>query len=371
MKLLIINEVCGHTSTGKICAKIGDSYISKGWDVKIAYGRDGYVPDKYKEYAVRIGNDLDVRVAALQVRLLDNAGLANVKATKNFLKWMDNYKPDMIWLHNLHGYYINIKLLFEWLKKHPKIEKRWTLHDCWAFTGHCTYFEMVNCERWKTQCYGCIQKNRYPKSYLLDRSKVNYKKKKGIFTKVENLVIYTPSGWLANLVKESFLGEYSVEVHYNLIDKSVFKPTPSEFRNKYSLINKKIILGVANIWDERKGLNDFIQLANQILSNEVIVLVGLTKAQIERLPTNIIGIEKTKNAVELAEIYSAADVFFNPTYEDNYPTVNLEAEACGLPVITYDTGGCRETISDIRSKVISKGIKYFLDAYNENFDGKN
>lgn len=361
MKLLIINEVCGHTSTGKICGKIGDHYNSKGWDVKIAYGRDGYVPDKYKKYAVRIGNDLDVRVAALQVRVFDNAGFANIKATKKFLKWVDDYKPNMIWLHNLHGYYINIKLLFEWLKENPNIEKRWTLHDCWSFTGHCTHFESVACNRWKQKCYSCVQKKRYPKSILLDQSRRNYCIKKEIFSNVQNLHIYTPSKWLAQHVKDSFLGEYPIEVRYNTIDKSTFKPTKSEFRSKYNLEEKKIILGVANIWDERKGLNDFLELAKQLSKNEVIVLVGLTKTQINRMPKNIIGIEKTKDARELAAIYTAADIFFNPTYEDNYPTVNLEAEACGLPVVTYDTGGCEETISNINSKVIPKGIEYFLN----------
>ena len=361
MKVLFINAVCGTGSTGKICADLAKKYEAEGHGVKIAYGRHGYVPEEYKKYAVRIGNDFDVKLHALQTRIFDNHGFASKKETKKFLKWADEYSPDLLWLHNLHGYYINIELLFQWIKKHPKMHIKWTLHDCWAFTGHCAHFTAVGCEKWKIHCSNCEQKKQYPASLFLDNSYKNFEVKKQLFTSVKNLEIIVPSNWLADLVKQSFLKEYPIKVVYNQIDTNIFKPTKSNFKEKYNLTNKKIILGVANVWDDRKGLNDFIKLSEMISDNYKIVLVGLTKKQIKELPNNILGIERTKNQKELAEIYSSSYVFFNPTYEDNYPTVNLEAEACGIPVITYDTGGCSETLKTKKSVCIKKDLNKLIN----------
>ncbi len=355
MKILFINSVCGIGSTGRICAKLAQQFEKEGHTVKIAYGRNSFVPEQYKKYAVRIGSEFDVKLHALQTRLFDKHGFASKNATKEFLKWADNYNPDLVWLHNIHGYYINIEMLFDWIKSRPNMQTKWTLHDCWAFTGHCSYFTMAACNKWQTCCQNCPQTRNYPKSYF-DNSKNNFARKKAAFTGVKNLKIITPSKWLADLVKQSFLKEYPVEVIYNTIDKSIFKPTPSDFRKKHGLENKKIILGVASVWEGRKGLADFIKLAKMLGDNYKIVLVGLTDKQIKTLPQNCLGIKRTSIPQELAAIYTAADVFFNPTYEDNYPTVNLEAQACGTPVITYDTGGARETIYTENSKVIPVGL---------------
>jgi glycosyltransferase involved in cell wall biosynthesis len=344
MKVLFINAVCGTGSTGKICAELAERYENDGHEVKIAYGRHSYVPEKYQKYAVRIGNDLDVKLHALSTRLTDRHGLGSKKATKEFLKWAEEYSPDLLWLHNIHGYYINYEMLFAWIKKHPEMEVKWTLHDCWTFTGHCCYFSMVGCEQWKTACANCIQKNTYPTTNLLSNVKDNYNRKKIAFTGVKNMTLITPSKWLADLVSQSFLKEYPVKVIYNTIDTGIFKPTSSDFRERYGLEDKKIILGVASIWDYRKGLDDFIKLSQMLDDKYAIVLVGLSEKQLKTLPKNIIGIKRTNGQKELAEIYTAADVFVNPTYEDNYPTVNLEARACGTPVITYRTGGSVESV---------------------------
>ncbi len=341
MKILLINSVCGIRSTGRICTDLAEGYEKEGHEVKIAYGRES-VPEKYQKYAIRIGTELGVRFSALHTRMTDKHGFSNVHATKKFLEWAEEYQPDLLWLHNLHGYYINIELLFAWIKKHPDMQVKWTLHDCWAFTGHCSYFTMAECDQWKTHCMHCVQSNRYPVSYT-DHCQGNFDRKKAAFCGVKNMILITPSKWLAGLVKESFLSEYPVEVHYNTIDTNVFKPTPSNFRERYGLQNKKIVLGVASVWDERKGLNDFYKLSEMLDERFIIVLVGLTSKQLKTLPRKIIGITRTNNVKELAEIYTAADVFVNPTYEDNYPTVNLEAQACGTPVITYDTGGSPES----------------------------
>lgn len=248
MKILLVNSVCGVTSTGKICTDLAQAFEQAGHEVKVAYGRvDKGMPEKFDKYGKRIGTDFDVKIHGLQTRLLDRHGFGSKGATIQFLKWVDEYKPDIIHLHNLHGYYINIEILFRYIKE-KNLPVVWTLHDCWAMTGHCTHFNAVGCEKWKKGCNHCPQKHIYPESKLVDRSKENYKDKKRILTGVNNLVITTPSAWLQSIVKQSFLKEYDVHVVNNGIDTSLFRPTPSDLRKQYGLENKKIVLGVANGW---------------------------------------------------------------------------------------------------------------------------
>ncbi len=354
MRILLINSVCGIRSTGRICTDLAERLSAEGHEVRIAYGR-AHVPARYEKYAIRIGTETDVKLHGLQTRLLDTHGFGSQKATRRFLQWADEFDPALLWLHNLHGYYINVEALFAWIKTRPQMVVKWTLHDCWAFTGHCSYFDAVHCVQWESHCQRCVQKNEYPASYVCDNCRNNFMRKKAAFTGVQNMTILTPSQWLAGLVQRSFLGGYPVEVHNNTIDTKVFKPTPGTFRTKHGLMDKRIILGVASSWDARKGLHDFIRLSALLEEPYVIVLVGLTKKQIGQMPGKIVAIQRTENPEELAEIYSAADVFFNPTYEDTYPTVNLEAEACGTPVVTYRTGGAPETIRLAHSCVVEAG----------------
>lgn len=354
MKVLMINSVCGIRSTGRICTDLADTLTSEGHEVKIAYGRET-VPEQYQHYAVRIGNTIDLQSHALKTRLWDNHGFASKKATLDFLEWADTYDPDLLWLHNLHGYYLNVEILFNWIKQRPQMQVKWTLHDCWAFTGHCTYFTMVHCDRWKEHCRTCPQKKDYPSSYGKDNSYLNFERKRSAFTGVKQMTLITPSQWLADLVKQSFLGEYPVEVRYNTVNTDIFKPTYGDFKEQYGLQNKRMILGVASVWSARKGLQDFIKLAEMLDERYAIVLVGLDEKQKAHIPANILAVPNVTRVEELAEIYTAADVLFNPTYEDNYPTVNLEAEACGTPVITYRTGGAPETIHRKDSTVIDVG----------------
>lgn len=352
MKVLFINSVCGIGSTGRICTDLANEFEARGDEVKIAYGRAGFVPEPFRRFAVRIGTDKDVKLHALKTRLTDRHGLGSKCATKRFLKWAEEYNPDLLWLHNLHGYYLNYELLFAWIKKHPEMQVKWTLHDCWAFTGHCAHFSTVNCLQWQTKCLRCPQKARYPAS-LHDGCRENFNRKKAAFSGVKSMTLIVPSNWLANLVKQSFLKDYPVEVRYNTINTNIFKPTESDFRKRHDLQNKKIILGVASEWSERKGLNDFLKLASLLDNSYAIVLVGLNKKQIRQLPANVLGIERTANAKELAGIYTAADIFLNLTYEDNYPTVNLESQACGTPCITYRTGGSVESVP--KENVVEQG----------------
>lgn len=343
MKFLFVNSVCGIRSTGRIVTDLAEARMAEGHECIIAYGRE-IVPEKYKSLSYRIGTDVRVNINGFKARLLDNEGFNARHETETFIEFANNYNPDVIWLHNLHGYYINIDLLFNWIKSRPHMQVKWTLHDCWAFTGHCTHFMLAKCEKWKTECSYCPQKSCYPASILKDNSEQNYNRKKAAFTGVKNMTLITPSRWLADLVKHSFLGDYPIEVQYNTIDLNVFKPTPSNFRETFGLTDKKIILGVASVWDERKGLTDFIRLSEMIDDRYAIVLVGVNKKQAKFLPRSITTILRTNNTRELAEIYTAADVFVNMTYEDNYPTVNLESQACGTPCLTYRTGGSVESV---------------------------
>lgn len=365
MKILMINEVCGHTSTGKICTDIAVRLEKSGHNVKIAYGRDNYVPKQYQTYAVKIGNLLSVYFHALSTRLFDNTGFAGKSATRRFLRWVDKYRPDVIHLHNLHGYYINIPLLFEYIKK-KNIPVVWTLHDCWPLTGHCPCFDYAECEKWKTGCGNCPQKKRYPASLLFDNSKKNFLRKKELFSGVKDLVLVTPSLWLKGIVGESILKEYPCVVINNGIDVNLFRPVESDLREKYSLENKAVILGVASVWNKIKGIDVFFELGIKLPENYRIVLIGLTKEQIAEAPENIICIEKTKDITELAKWYSTADYFVNPTFEDNYPSVNLEAIACGTPVISFPTGGSPESAEIYGTTTGEKSVEALVEIIENN-----
>ena len=348
MKILQINSVCGVGSTGRIATDLYKVLEEQGHECKIAYGR-GTAPKGID--SIKIGSNLDNYMHVLKTRVFGKHGFGSVSSTMKFIEDVKEYDPDIIHLHNIHGYYINIEILFNYLKEANK-PVIWTLHDCWAFTGHCAYFDYVGCDKWKNGCNKCPQKEGYPTSKVFDNSKLNYEKKRELFTSIKNMTIVTPSKWLANLVKESFLGKYPVEVINNGIDLEVFKPTESDFRERYNLQDKFIILGVASVWEERKGLKYFIELSKELSADYKVVVVGVTEKQKKELPNNILAITRTNNVKELAEIYTAVDVFVNPTLEDNFPTTNLEALACGTPVITFNTGGSVESIDNKNGIVV-------------------
>jgi putative colanic acid biosynthesis glycosyltransferase len=352
-KLFQINSVVNSGSTGRIAEEIGQLAIKNGWRSYIAYGRD----DRPSEsQLIKIGNDWGIKWHGLQTRLFDKHGLASKKATNELVEKINEIKPNIIHLHNLHGYYLNIEILFHYLAS-AGIPVVWTLHDCWTMTGHCAHFSFIGCEKWKTQCEHCPQKKGYPASYLMDRSFKNYQLKKDLFTSVPQMTLVPVSNWLANIIKDSFLKIYPIKIIYNGVDTKVFSPCSiTEIRQKYKIPeNTFIMLGVASVWSERKGLKDFIQLSESLKNNEMIVLVGLTNKQMKNLPSNILGISRTENVHQLAELYSLADVFVNPTWEDNFPTTNIEALGCGTPVITYRTGGSPEAITPETGFVVEQG----------------
>lgn len=374
MKVWEINCVCGIRSTGRICTDLAEVLKENGHECKIAYGRES-VPEKYRSIAYRIGTENDVRLHALKSRLFDASGFGSKRATERLVENIREYDPDIIHLHNIHGYYINIEILFDYLKKADK-PVVWTLHDCWAFTGHCSYFSFSECERWKTGCFKCPQKKEYPASLILDRSSENWERKKDLFTGVKRLVCVTPSRWLAELVKASFLKEYRVSVIPNGIDLTVFKPTYGNFKKKLGIEDKKILLGVASVWDRRKGFDTFLKLSPLLNEDEIIVLVGLNKEQLKNLPKNIIGIERTNNINELAEIYTAADVFVNAGQEETMGLTTVEAMACGTPVIVSNLTAIPEVVTadsgivlkSLNPEDIANGIKQVLSgSFNKQY----
>ena len=425
-------------STGSIMRKLHAGLIERGVDSYTFWGRRHETIDSHMQCC---STKPEVCLHGAMTRLFDRMGFYSKRDTARLLKRLDEIDPDVVHLHNIHGYYVNIEMLFDWLASH-RCQVRWTLHDCWALTGHCAYFTYVKCAQWQFRCAylkPCPQLDTYPKTISKFNCARNFEDKRRIFTSVppERMTLISPSQWLADLVSQSFLKDYPVEVRHNTIDKAVFKPTPSDFRERSGVGNRFMVLGVASPWTERKGLSDFVRLAGELDSDRfAVVLVGLSEKQIKQLSKQLVALPKTENSESLAEAYSAADVFvhpgveetfgmtvaeaqacgtpvvvtegsacaeiadpamatiipadlstlkativnlaggrvilmtrtesatqlaaiyttadvfFNPTVEDNFPTVNLEAEACGTPVVTYDTGGCRETLTDCRSVAI-------------------
>jgi glycosyltransferase involved in cell wall biosynthesis len=362
-KLLQINSLVNSGSTGRIAEEIGQMAMAVGWESYIAYGRNNR-PSQSK--LIKIGSDLDIKMHGLQTRLFDRHGLGSKSATRELVEKIEKIKPDIIHLHNIHGYYINIEILFKYLQN-TNIPVVWTLHDCWPITGHCSYFSFVGCDKWKTQCFSCPQKTDYPASWFIDRSEKNFNLKKKLFTSLPNVTLVPVSNWLSGILEESFLQNYPLKVIHNGINTEVFRPsTGVAFRIKHSLENKFILLGVASVWSPRKRMKDFIALSKLLNNDFQIVLVGLTRKQIEQLPDSILGVERTESMEELAEIYVASDVYVNPTYEDNFPTTNLESLACGTPVITYKTGGSPEAIDDLTGIVVEQGnINKLVEAINQ------
>ena len=346
MKIVQINGTCGAGSTGKICVAVSKLLTEKGIENYILYtsGRSDY------QKGIRYMSAPEIKLQALKARIIGNYGFQSKTATKRLIAEIDQIAPNAVHLHNLHSHNVHLGKLFSYLKE-KKIKVFWTFHDCWAFTGYCPYYDLVGCEKWKSPgCNHCPSRKRY--SWFFDRSAFLYKKKKEAFLGLD-LTIITPSQWLADQVKMSFLQDYAAKVINNGIDLSVFYPQESDFRKKYQLEKKYILLGVAFGWGARKGLDVFIRLAEKLDPDRFqIVLVGTDSKVDQYLPKSIISIHRTANQAELAGIYSAADLFVNPTREENFPTVNIESLACGTPIVTYRTGGSPEIIDEKTGMVV-------------------
>ncbi|MDR0832728.1 MAG: glycosyltransferase [Candidatus Symbiothrix sp.] len=352
MILLQINVVNNIYSTGRFVEEIGQLALSNGWTSYIAYGQ---AANPSQSQLIKIGSKWDIYKHGFLTRLTDRHGFGSKRATKKFIQQIETIKPDIIHLHNIHGYYLNIEILFDYLA-HSDIPVVWSLYDCWPITGHCAYFDLVGCNQWQTTCIHCPQKKAYPAGFI-SQAKKNFEQKKELFNQVKNLTLVPGSHWLETIFGQSYLNKYPSHIIYSGINIHDFSPQTnvSEIRKNMGLTGKFVLLGAASTWDIRKGLNDFIALSQLLSSEYQIVLVGLSSSQINDLPSTIIGVERTQSIQKLAELYSLSDVFVNPTHEDTYPTTNLEAMACGTPVITYQTGGSGESVSEKTGIIVEKG----------------
>ena len=346
-----------NTSTGRIMQEIGEIAMANGWDSYIAYsyGRDGIKPCKSK--LMPVGDKLSVAFHGLWTRLTDRHGLASNMATRKFINEIKALQPDIIHIHNVHGYFLNYKLFFEFLKG-IDIPVIWTVHDSWIYTGHCYYYSSIQCDRWMTGCGNCPQQRKFPTSWFVDRSAANFEDKSNSFNSIKDKLTIVPvSEWIRGEMSHSFLKECNFRVIHNGINLDVFDVQPDDkaVREKYGLGDKKIILGLASIWSKEKGWDDFVKMSEMLSDDEVIMMVGVTEKQQEQLLKGVVGIKRTENVRQLAELYSAATAFVNPTWQDNYPTVNLEAIACGTPVVTYRTGGSVEAVTEDTGYVVEQG----------------
>ncbi len=352
-KVFFLNSVCGTGSVGRIVAGLMKELSDRGVDSLAAYGRY-HAPKELS--AFRIGSDLDVYGHGILSRLTDCHGLYSARATKRLVKAIAAYDPDLIHLHNIHGYYLNYPILFDYLR-HAGKRIVWTLHDCWSFTGHCTHYTYLGCRRYKKSCGHCPQLREYPASFLMDHSEKNLARKKASFSGIPELSLVTPSEWLKGEVETSFLKEYPVHVIPTGIDTGVFSPKKEEakrLREQYGLQESFVILGVANPWRERKGISDFAALSELLDDRFRIVMIGVKESQRKHLPKTILSFPKTDSVSELAAWYTLSDVYLNLTLEDTFPTTNLEALSCGTPVITYDAGGSRESLTDETGIVVER-----------------
>lgn len=350
MKILQINCIANSCSTGRIAEQVGELAQQEGWESYIAYGQYAYTSSSK---LIRIANKFDLGIHFIETRLLDRHGLSSRLATKRLIKKVKEINPDIIHLHNIHGYYLNYPILCDYLISSGK-PVVWTMHDCWALTGHCAYFDTANCERWKSGCFQCPLKSIYPKSIFADRSQKNYIQKTQWFTALDNLTIVAVSGWLNDIVKQSILKEKRLELIHNGIDIKRFHPVEN-VDNHYHFQGKKVLLGVVASWTVEKGFYDFISLSKHISDEYCIVMVGVNDSMKKKLPHNIIGINKTENLETLSQLYSRALVLLTLSHNDTFPTTNLEALACGTPVITYPTGGSPEAVDDKTGFVVEAG----------------
>jgi len=352
-KLLQINVTANIGSTGRLAEELGQVAQSLGWESYIAYGRE---MRPSKSHLIRIGNKFDNYLHVIKTRLFDRHNFGSYFATKKLVRNIQKIKPDIIQLHNIHGYYLNIKVFYNFLSQ-SDIPVVWSLHDCWTMTGHCAHFVMAGCEKWKSECYDCPLTRSYPKSLFIDNSRKNYREKKSLFTLPKNITVVSASEWLGSIIRESYLSKYPLHIIPNGINLDVFYPRNDtcHIRKKYGLVNKFVLMGIGTMWDDNKGLSDYYEL-RKVLSNKYeILLVGMTQKQIANLPDGITGITRTNNIDELAMLYSAADVITSFSYMEAFGLTPIEGFACGTPAIVYNCTSSPELITPDIGLVVKGG----------------
>lgn len=346
MKVLEINTVYGIGSTGKIVSDLYEMLTGQGYECVIAYAR-GEAPENIR--TIKIGNKWDVYYHGIMTRITDRHAMYSVRATKKLVEDIRRYEPDLIHLHNLHGYYLDIRTLFAFLKEYDR-PVVWTLHDCWTYTGHCSHYTNVGCYRWKSQCEHCPQKKEYPASMLLDNSYQNYRIKKELFTSVRNMHLVTPSKWLKGEVEQSFFKGIPCSAVPNGLELETYflkqGREQEKLKEAYGLSGKKVVLGVANVWTKQKGYEDFIELSERLPEEYQVVMVGLNEKQLKELPKTIAGYPRTAGLSELADFYRMADVYFNGSCQETMGMTTGEAICCGTPAIVYNATAVPESVHE-------------------------
>lgn len=361
IKVLRITTEVNRSSIGRTTEQIGKLVLNEGWESFIAWGRaDGNSASQ----KIRIGSKLSVYVHVLLTRLLDMHGYGSYFATKRFIKQVKKISPDIIHLHDIHGYYINHKVLFDYLKV-AGIPVVWTHHDCWAFTGHCAHFAIVECEKWKTECCGCPQLKAYPTSYY-DGSRRNYIRKKALFTSLDNIYHVGVSKWICDELKHSFFKNHTISFIYNGIDTNKFKPCSVEgdsIRKKYGLGEGPLLIVVATAWSKNKGLEDYLGLRRILDEKYTILFVGYPLDQIALLPKGISGIPRTESIEELATLYSTSSIVLNLSHAESFGKSTAEGLACGVPGIVYNCTASPELVDSETGIVVERGdLKGVVDA---------
>lgn len=343
MKILMINSMCGVRSTGRVCTDLATMLEERGHEIKIAYGR-GSVPEKFQKYAVRIGSDWGVKFHGMKVRLTGASGFGSTAETKRFIKWVKAYDPDVIHLHNLHGYYLNVEVLFQYLREFGK-PVLWSFYDCWSFTGHCAHFDYNRCDKWQTGCNRCQHLKEYPRSYI-DATAAHYDKKRKLFTGIPNLQLIVPSVWMQSMVAKSYMKEYPCHVFPNGIDLSQFYPRENNVKDSFGVGERKLVLGVSSVWHDMKGLAHFNRLADTLPKDRYSVLLVGGNDKNKWIDPSILRVSHTDSIDELCQIYTAADVFVNPTLQETQGLTTIEAFACGTPGVVFRAGGAAECVDD-------------------------
>lgn len=348
-----------------------ESVIFKKHRELIAAGDESWVfwargDHEQDDNMLKIARYPEVCLDVLQTRLDGRPGFHSRGITKRLLAKLDDIDPDVVHIHLMLGYWVNIEMLFGWLASH-RCRVVITLHDCWDFTGHCIHFTYVKCMQWRDGCAvytTCPQKRTYPECWFAGDAVVrrNWEDKKRLFTMLppERVQLITPSKWLADLVKQSFLSKYDVKVEHDTVNTKIFKPTPSSFRKKYGLEDKYVVLGVAANWSKRKGLPVFVELARSLDTDRfAVVVVGLSDKQIKQVKKQtpvIVALPRTDSQDKLAEVYSAADVLVNPSAEETYGMNVAEAAACGTGAIVVEGSACAEVADPKKTIAIQPSL---------------
>lgn len=376
MRIAYIN-VTSVMSTGRIAVELCRMAEAGGHRALLCHARGtcpGDVP------SLRVGNRMDTAAHALLARVTDRAGFYSRRSTRQLVSELEKYKPDLVHLHNIHGYYLHLPTLFEYLKRND-IPTVWTLHDCWAFTGHCAYYTMAEgapppdgerrraacgegCERWLNGCGNCVLLREYPRSWLVDQSARNWREKRALFSGVPHMVLVTPSEWLKDQVKRSFLGSYPVYALPNGIDLTAFAPCVDEnfmrdtarFYGLDKAGNRPLIISAASAWDGRKGLDDLIELSEVLGEDYCVAAVGLDEYQIRSLPPHtVLGVPPTGNLNDLCALYTAADLYISLSHGETMGMTLVEALACGTQVLCYDTTAMPEIVTPEVGEVAPMG----------------